>query len=312
MRDLILGLHHVTATVDEAQPDVDCYADALAMRLVKKTVNFDNPTVYHLYYGDRFGTPGTLMTTFPYAGWGVRPGVQGAGQVTATAFSVPENSLSWWAHRLRDAGYETTEETLRFGKPVLSFRDPSGLLIELAEGVDPREPWLEGGVDEPHAVRGVSAVTMSVRSAAPSVRFLTEILGWNVVGEEGPRTRLVAGDDAPGHQIDVLEVTDGPSAVNGLGTVHHVAMAVADDEAQAQAHRHLMSAGVAVTDVRDRQYFRSIYFREPGGILYEIATLPPGFAVDEDVEHLGRELKLPPWEEPRRAAIEQALAPLEY
>jgi glyoxalase family protein len=313
MDNLILGLHHVTATADDAQQDLDCYVKTLGTRLVKKTVNFDNPNVYHFYYGDERGSPNTLMTTFPYRGWGVPVGIQGAGQITATSFSVPGGSLGTWSQRIRAGGYAVEGEEERFGDDVLRFRDPSGLLIELvANDNDPREPWVTDDLTRETAVRGIHAVTLSVREPGPSVSFLTDVLGWEVVNEEKGRTRLAANGDEPGHRLEILHVPDGPGAVNGLGTVHHVAMAVADDEAQQQCREELLARGVQVTPVRDRQYFRSIYFREPGGILYEIATLPPGFLVDEELESLGKGLKLPPWEEPNRPAIERGLAPVTY
>jgi glyoxalase family protein len=313
MDNVILGLHHVTATADDAQEDLDCYLKTLGTRLVKKTVNFDNPNVYHFYYGDERGSAGTLWTTFPYKGWGVPVGIQGAGQITATSFSVPGGSLDAWRGRLRDGGYDVHLEGERFGDEVVAFRDGSGLVIELvANDDDARVPWVAEGQTPATAVRGVHAVTLSVRDPRPSVAFLAEILGWEVVAEEEGRTRLAAGGNEPGHWLEILHAPDAPNAVNGLGTVHHVAMAVADDAVQQRCREELVARGVQVTPVRDRQYFRSIYFREPGGILYEIATLPPGFLVDEGLDSLGTGLKLPPWEEPNRAAIEQGLAPVTY
>jgi glyoxalase family protein len=307
VNDTILGLHHVTATVDDAQADLDCYVGALGLRLVKKTVNFDNHNVYHFYYGNEHGTPGTLMTTFPYRGWGVPVGTQGAGQVTATTFSVPRGSLDGWRARLSRAGLEPAEVTARFGDEVLWFRDPSGLVLELLACEDERPPWTAPGVGAESAVRGVASATLSVRTPEPSIRLLTEVLGWRVTDEEAGRTRLAAGADAAGHWLDIVSAPDAPMAVNGLGTVHHVAMAVEDAATQADVQRELQRRGVPVTEVRDRQYFLSIYFREPGGVLYEVATLPPGFTVDEDLATLGQALKLPAWEEPNRPAIERGL-----
>jgi len=311
MDSVIRGLHHVTATTDGAQQDVDFYLRALGLRLVKKTVNFDNPGVYHFYYGNERGTPGTLMTTFPYKGRGVPVGIQGAGQITATSFSVPGGSLDSWRERLRAAGCVTEEETERFGDAVTVTRDPSGLRIELVEAPDdPREPWVPEGGDPATAARGVHSVTLSIRDPRPSIEFLTRLLGWSVVGEEKGRTRLAADRDLPGHRIEILHAPDAPTAVNGLGTVHHVAMAVDDDDAQMRVRERLVREGVLVTPVKDRQYFRSIYFREPGGVLYEVATIPPGFLVDEDLSSLGTGLKLPSWEEHRREMIEAALTPV--
>lgn len=313
MDTLIKGLHHVTATVDDAQQDLDFYVGALGTRLVKKTVNFDNHNVYHFYYGDEQGTPGTLMTTFPYKGWGVPVGTRGTGQVTATSFSVPEGSLDAWRERLRDGGHTVRDAGERFGDEVLSFDDPSGLAIELvANRADDRAPWVPEGMSAESAVRGLHSASLSVRDPGPTIGFLAEVLGWEVVNEEEGRTRLAVGGDRPGHRLDVVHAPNSPAGVNGTGTVHHVAMAVADEENQLAVRDALLRRGVHVTPVLDRQYFRSIYFREPGGVLYEVATIPPGFTVDEDLSSLGRDLRLPPWEEPHRAGIERHLARVTY
>jgi glyoxalase family protein len=304
----IQTLHHVTATVAEASPDVRFYTRILGLRLVKKTVNFDNHGVYHFYYGDEGGSPSTLMTTFPYADQGVAPGVKGAGQITVTSFSVPRGALGFWRDRLAAHGLEVTDGGERFGEGSLLVDDPSGLRIELLEGpADDRAPWTGGGVDPAAAIRGIHGVTLTVRSGEASVRFLTELLGLEIVDRSGARTRVAAAGGGPGSYLEVLESPDAPAAVNGLGTVHHVAMAVAGADEQLAIREELVRTGHYVTPVRDRQYFRSIYFREPGGVLYEIATQGPGFAVDEDPAQLGTALKLPPWEEPNRAIIEAAL-----
>jgi glyoxalase family protein len=313
MDNVIRGLHHVTATADDAQQDLDCYLKALGMRLVKRTVNFDNHNVYHFYYGNEVGQPNTLMTTFPYKGWGVPVGVHGAGQITATSFSVPAGSLDTWRDRLRGDEYMVGGREERFGDEVLTFRDRSGLVVELvANDADTRTPWLGGGTPREAAVRGLHAATLSVRDPGPSVAFFTEVLGWEVVGEEGGRTRLAADGDAPGHRLELLSAPDAPRGVNGLGTVHHVAMAVDDEDVQLRVREMLVRHGVEVTPVMDRQYFRSIYFREPGGVLCEVATVPPGFTVDEELDSLGVGLKLPPWEEPYRSRIETGLPLVEY
>ena len=312
MTPRILGLHHVTATVDEAQPDLDFCVELLGLRLVKKTVNFDNHNVYHFYYGNELGEPGTIWTTFPYAGYGVRVGAKGAGQVVTTCFSVPTGSLEFWRHRLHEKAVVSSDLETHFGETAIGFNDPSGLKFELiANDGDSRKPWTEM-IGAKSAIRGIHSVQMMVRQAQPSVDFLTGVLGWHLVGTSGPRTRLAAGGDAAGHLIDVIEDNDAKSAVNGLGTVHHVAMAIETAEEQLAIRDELHRRGVGVTDVRDRCYFTSIYFREPGGVLYEIATMKPGFTVDEDRATLGRDLKLPPWEEPHRASIEQGLAAVTY
>ena len=308
----ILGLHHVTATVAGAQEDVDFYAGALGLRLVKKTVNFDNPGVYHFYYGNERGTPGTLMTTFPYAGKGVRDGVKGAGQITVTSFSVPVGSLGAWRSRLDSFGVSHRAGAPRFGQESLIVEDPSGLVIELIEGPgDTRDPWTDGAAPGSElAIHGIHGVTLTIKNVGPTLELLTGPLSYEVVGEQGGRTRLAVGAKLPGHYIEVLSDPNAPAAVNGIGTVHHVAMAIATDEEQLEIREQLLSIGRAVTEVRDRQYFHSIYFREPGGVLYEIATLPPGFTIDEDLSALGTGLKLPPWEEQERRAIEQLLPPV--
>lgn len=304
----ILGLHHVTATVTDAQEDLDFYVGLLGLRLVKKTVNFDNHHVFHFYYGNERGTPGTIMTTFPYKGYRVPVGRKGAGQINETAFSVPAGSIPGWKERLARAGASVTSSPERFGEPVLTVSDPSGLVLELIGTTrDDRAPWIAAGLDADVAIRGVHSVTLSVRDAPRSVAFLTDVLGWNVTGQLGSRTRLGIEGGGPGKTLDVVHGPDLPASMNGLGTVHHVAMAIGTGEEQLQVREELMRLGVGVTEVRDRQYFQSIYFREPGGVLYEIATMQPGFAVDEAPDRLGTALKLPPWEEPYRAEIEAGL-----
>jgi glyoxalase family protein len=309
----ILGLHHVTATVNDSQADLDFCIDLLGMRLVKKTVNFDNHDVYHFYYGTERGAPGTIWTTFPYKGYGVPVGEKGAGQVVTTAFSVPAASMPFWRTRLTGKGVKVRDIDPRFGEEVVRFDDPSGLWFELiGSDRDTRTPWTGNGVDAVAAIRGLHGVTLLVRQAAPSLALLTEVLGYTIVGEAANRTRVAAGGDAPGHFMDVVEDPEADRATNGLGTVHHVAMAIGTDEEQLRLREELVSLGLRVTEVRDRCYFQSIYFREPGGVLFEVATMRPGFTVDEDLAALGRDLKLPPWEEPYRASIEENLAQVEY
>jgi glyoxalase family protein len=309
----LLGLHHVTATVDDAQADLDFCLDALGLRLVKKTVNFDNHHVYHFYYGDEHGTPGTIWTTFPYKGHGVPVGTKGAGQVTATSFAVPAGTLPWWRARLEARRLAVTAVATRFGEEVLQVVDPSGLAIELiATSRDARQPWLGGEPQSATAIRGLHSVTMTIHRPPATIGFMERLLGFQVVGEDGDRVRLALNGDAPGHAVDVLHAPDAARARNGVGTVHHVAMAIGSGEEQLALRSALLAAGVGVTEVRDRQYFTSIYFREPGGVLFEVATVQPGFAVDEDPAALGRALKLPPWEEPHRAAIEAGLDQVRY
>jgi glyoxalase family protein len=312
MRHPILGLHHVTATVNDAQEDLDFCTDLLGMRLVKKTVNFDNHDVYHFYYGTERGAPGTIWTTFPYKDRGVRVGVKGAGQVVTTSFSVPATSLDYWRRRLTDHGVSFVDGN-RFGDEAIGFADPSGLRFELVgNDHDAREPWTGNGVDSGEAIRGLDHVTMTVSSMGHTLELLTGLLGYRVVNESKNLTRVAAGPDSPGHAIDIVVDPKADTAVNGLGTVHHVAMAISTDDEQLRLREELLQMGLKVTEVRDRCYFQSIYFREPGGVLFEVATIAPGFTADEDMSQLGRGLKLPPWEEQYRPVIEAQLPPVEY
>ncbi|MBI3049717.1 MAG: ring-cleaving dioxygenase [Acidobacteria bacterium] len=307
----IVGLHHVTATSDDAQADLDFCLGVLGLRLVKKTVNFDNHSVYHFYYGTERGAPGTIWTTFPYRGRGVPVGRKGAGQVTATAFSVPAGSLASWTAHLRARGVAADEATPRFGEESLRCTDPSGLRFELiASDSDTRPPWPGGPVGEHAAIRGLHHVTLTVRSPQQTVELLTTLLGCQVVDEAESYVRLAVGERAPGRMLDVRYDPAAEPAMNGLGTVHHVALAITGGDDQARLRRELIQYGCQVTEIRDRCYFTSIYFREPGGVLLEIATVDPGFTVDEDVRDLGRSLKLPPWEEPHRPEIERTLPPV--
>jgi glyoxalase family protein len=311
MRHPILGLHHVTATVNEAQPDLDFYRELLGLRLIKKTVNFDNHDVYHFYYGDEQGTPGTIWTTFPYAGWSVPPGRHGEGQITATSFSVPAGALAWWSSRLNDGGVTPRAASPGDTERGIAFTDPSGLIIQLLEsGGDARAPWTGSGIGPDTAIRGLDSVTLTIAHRAPTVSLLTELLGFVVVEEGEGFTTLAVNGDVPGHRFRLLYGTQTGPARNGLGTVHHVALAIASPDQQRELRKELLQRGHGVTEVLDRQYFQSIYFREPGGVLLEVATVGPGFAVDETLAHLGRDLKLPPWEEANRGAIERALPPI--
>lgn len=309
----IRSLHHVTATVTDAQADLDFCIEALGLRLVKKTVNFDNHHVYHFYYGDERGTPGTIWTTFPYKGHGVPVGTKGAGQVTTTSFSIPAGSLGWWRSRLTSLGLAPQDAPPRFGEESLVVIDPSGLIVELvANARDARVPWTAGGVGADAAIRGLHGVTMTLASPPATIAFMQDMLGFRVVNEIAGRIRLAVNGDEPGKLMEIDVAPEAARAKNGLGTVHHVAMAVATGDEQLRLREELIRAGVTVTEIRDRQYFQSIYFREPGGVLFEVATMRPGFAVDEAPDALGRALKLPPWEEPNRPAIEAGLDRVSY
>lgn len=303
------GLHHVTAIAGHPQRNVDFYTDVLGLRLVKQTVNFDDPDTYHLYYGDESGQPSTLLTFFPWPR--VARGQHGAGVVYSTAFSIPPGSLGWWQRRLADHEIETTAPVHRDTEEVVSFRDPEGLLIDLVDSEgDTRSGW-DGAASVPaeHAIRGLHTVTMAEASPNRTAGMLLNVLGMTLDSDEGGRARFSMAHGDSGAMVDLVP---GPSTpgVQGSGTVHHFALRAPDEEAQARWRDQLVETGARVTEILDRYYFTSIYFREPGGILLEIATERPGFTVDEPLLELGRRLKLPPWLEPRREHIEQALPPL--
>jgi glyoxalase family protein len=312
MQPSLLSLHHVTATVDAAQADLDFCIETLGLRLLKKTVNFDNHHVYHFYYGDERGTPGTIWTTFPYHGTGVLTGTTGAGQINVTSFSVPAGSLGFWRARLAERHVVVREGTPRFGEESLLLTDPSGLTFELvANNRDARVPWT-GTVPIDAAIRGLHSVTLTLRSSGKTLELMRGLLGFTIVNEMDGRIRLAINGDEPGKTIEIEVAPDARPATNGLGTVHHVAMATPTGDDQLRFRKELLRLGYRVTDVLDREYFQSIYFREPCGVLFEIATIQPGFTVDEPIESLGRDLKLPPWEEPNRSAIEAGLAVVRY
>ncbi len=303
------GLHHVTAIATDPQRNVDFYTRTLGLRLVKQTVNFDAPETYHLYYGDEHGSPSSLLTFFPWPG--LSAGRQGAGMTTATAFSVPGNSLGWWHERLQGLGVDVDAPYSRDDDEVLTFRDGDGIVIDLvaADG-DHRSGW-DGVSDIPaeHAIRGLHAITMSEQQLDPSAEMLTELLGMSVAGEDRDRARFGMAGGGSGGLVDVV----GGVADKGLqagGTVHHVAFRAPDLETMTIWHAELVDRDIKVTQILDRQYFKSIYFREPGGVLFEIATDAPGFDVDEPLLELGRQLKLPPWLEPDRDQIASALPSL--
>ena len=307
-KEFIKGIHHVTATVNDAQEDFDFYTKLLGLRLVKKTVNFDNNQVYHFYYGNEAGNPGTIMTTFPYKGHNVRKGINGTGQVAVTAFSIPTDAIQFWKDRLEQAMVKV-EQSMRFGNPILSFKDPSGLFLELVgnEG-DVRVPWVTTAITEDVAIRGFYNVTLSIAEVGPTFDFLMEEFGFQKVGTEDHITRFAAQEGKAGQLVDIRDDSDKEQGKNGIGTVHHIAWRVESDAHLLEMRRHLVEdLGFKVTDVKDRNYFHSIYFRMPGKVLFEIATIPPGFTVDEGIDELGKELKLPEWEENNRTQIESVL-----
>ena len=305
-----LGVHHVTAVASDPQRNVDFYLSVLGLRLVKQTVNFDAPDTYHLYYGNEEGTPGTVLTFFPWPG--SPRGRHGAGQATATSFSVPPESIGWWRDRLGRAGVEVAPVERRFEEEGLVFADPDGLLLELVahDGGDDRPPWQSGPVPAEHAIRGFHSVAFLESGYEATAALLTETLGFHLGGEVGNRFRFAVGDGGPGQVVDLLDQPAAPRGLVAAGTVHHVAWRAPDDATQQAWRAEIVDTGVNVTPVIDRNYFHSIYFREPGGVLLEIATDPPGFTIDEPLLELGRRLRLPPWMEPSRADIERSLPPL--
>lgn len=309
MSQLINGLHHITALGGHPQPNYDFYTKILGLRLVKKTINFDATDVYHLYYGDETGQPGTIMTFFPYPG--IQRGRIGTGQVTITSFSVPSDSVDYWAKRLEEHKVSFQSPSRRGDETVLPLEDPDGLLLELvANDYDQREGWSGGEVSAEHAIRGFFGVSICVADPMSTQHLLTNTMEYSVVSDKPGRTRLQAGDGGPGTIIDLVCPPNAVRGLSGGGTIHHVAFSTDSDDTQQQIREKLVEAGMQVTQVLDRQYFHSIYFREPGGVLFEVATNPPGFAKDEEVANLGTALKLPPWEEKNRDAIEQNLIPI--
>jgi glyoxalase family protein len=306
----IPGIHHVTAIAGDPQRNADFYVSLLGLRLVKRTVNFDDPTTYHLYYGDGAGTPGTILTFFPWPG--APRGRRGTGQATATAFAVPTGSLDGWMERLAAGGAEFGTMEERFGERVLPLSDPDGLALELVEHADVarRAWWKEGPVPEGHAIRGFHGVTVTVEGYERTAELLTGEMGFKSLGQEQARFRFATGHDAPGAILDVICAPGLGAGRVAAGIVHHIAFRCSSDPDQIEWQSRVAAAGLNVTPVMDREYFRSIYFREPGGVLFEIATDPPGFAIDERPESLGSALKLPPWLEARRGFITDRLPPL--
>lgn len=306
------GIHHVTAISGDARQNLEFYTGVLGLRLVKRSVNQDAPDTYHLFYADAAGHPGTDMTFFPWPE--MPPGRKGAGLAVEVGFAVPAGSLPFWAERLAARGVTAAPET-RFGEPALALRDPHGLELSLtaaAGGDTGRDftPWPASPVPEAHQIRGFHAVRLWERDLARSARFLRDALGFAAAGEEGGWHRFGAAGGGSGRWLDLRELPGERLGEWGTGAVHHVAFRVADGEEQLAVRQRIREAGANPTPVIDRFWFQSVYFKEPGGVLFELATDGPGFAVDEDPAHLGEQLILPPWLEPHRREIEAALPPL--
>ena len=311
MEQPISGIHHVTAIASYPQRNLDFYTEVLGLRLVKRTVNFDDPGTYHLYFGDEVGTPGSILTFFP---WPMAArGSPGVGQVEVTSFSIPENSLSYWERRLLAARIPAERSGKRFDEEVLTFADPDGLKLELVahpQGAGATRAWKEASVPPEHALRGFYCVTLCEQGYESTVELL-DTMGFRKVGEQGNRFRFDVGAGGPGARVDILCASEAAYGRVASGIVHHVAWRVADDNSQQSWRKRLLNRHLNVTPVIDRCYFHSIYFREPGGVLFELATDPPGFAIDEPIEKLGEALKLPTWLEANRKRIEQVLPPIQ-
>ncbi len=301
----ILGLHHVTAIASDPQRNLDFYTTVLGLRFVKRTINFDDPGTYHFYFGDDAGSPGTILTFFPWPG--ASKGSVGAGEVTQTAFSVPVDSLQYWEDRLRSNGVSVERAPQRFQEQLLRFADPDGMGIELVGHSDPnpvKAPRFSS-VPDKYSIRGFFGVTLFERDAAQTAEILN-LLGFHKLAAEGNRMRFVPEGSALGRHIDVVIDPDARRGRPGAGSVHHIAFRASDDAAQLEWRKEI-SRYLDVTTVQDRTYFHSIYFREPGGVLFEMATDPPGFTLDESIESLGEALRIPEWLEPQRQQLEQRL-----
>ena len=306
----ILGIHHITAIASDPQANLDFYAGLLGLRLIKLTVNFDDPGTYHLYYGDGLGHPGTILTFFP---WPSAPrGRHGTGQVTHTAFAVPAAALEYWNGRLTAQGILVKGPFERFGENVISFHDPDGMTIELVSTarVNSDRVHQHGPVPMEYAIHGFHSATLSEEGYQKTAALLTDTLGFELVQQEGNRFRYSGGGGEPGAIVDVICAPEEQRGRVLVGTVHHIAWRTVNDAQQCEWLDEITRLGYNASPIMDRKYFHSIYFREPGGILFEIATDPPGFLVDETIEALGSTLVLPPWLESKREQLQAVLPPL--
>lgn len=307
MQETILGLHHITAIADNAQRNYDFYTKVLGLRMVKKTVNFDDPTTYHFYYGNEIGMPGTILTFFPWEGIG--RGKAGIGMATEIGYSVAERSLDFWTERFKQYNVSFGERAEIFGETYLPFTDPDGLNLSLIlpATADDRIPWENGEIKADSAIKGFHNVVLTLRKIEPTVNILTEIFGYRLLKQEGNHYRFITDAVPTASIVDILEEPQGPRGYNTAGTNHHVAFRVANETIQMSFREKILSKGLQITPKIDRDYFFSLYFREPGGVLFEIATDNPGFTVDEPLEALGSNLKLPKQYEAERAQIESVL-----
>ena len=312
MANKIRGLHHVTAIASDPQRNLDFYVGLLGLRFVKRTVNFDDPGSYHFYFGDNRGTPGTILTFFPWPG--ARRGTRGTGQIEATAFAISPDSIGYWLERLKQEHVAAEKTSPRFGQDLIRFADPDGLLIELigSDSLPLVEPWPDSLIPAEHGLHGFHSVSAALEGYERTALLLTETFGYRLTEESGNRFRFASPDEsAPGRIIDLLCLPDTRMGRVAAGSVHHIAFRANDEHEQLQWRAHLVDRGYNVTPVIDRTYFHSIYFREPGGVLFEIATEPPGFTLDEKLEELGTHLRLPPSMESARSQIEKILPPIQ-
>ena len=308
MNPSITGLHHVTAIASDPQRTLDFYVGLLGLRFVKRTVNFDDPTSYHFYFGDARGTPGTILT---FLAWpGARRGIRGTGQIEAPAFAIPPNSVGYWLDRFKEHHVPAEKTSARFGEENIRFADPDGLVIELVASISSAgfELWADSTVLVEHSLHGFHGVSIALEGYEQTAKLLTETFGYRLVEQLNNRFRLAALSEAgAGRIVDLLCTPDASPGRVAAGSVHHIAFRAHDDAEQLVWRERLVDLGYNVTPVIDRTYFHSIYFREPGGVLFEIATDPPGFTLDESLEELGNHLRLPPWLEPTRSQVEEVL-----
>ena len=303
------GIHHVTSITGDVQKSVDFYVGVLGLRFVKKSINQDVPDTYHIYFGDYLGSPGTAMTFFGWPTWPKRRA--GSGQVTTVAFTIPEGSLDFWSKRLRGLGVEASRSA-RFEHDLITIQDPDGIELDLVPGRSSLKltAWEDGPVPAEHAICGFHSVTLTVAEAQATTEFLLKTMGFREKAREGNRARFETGGGGPDSILDLIESPEGPAGEESIGTVHHVAWRAPDDKHQATWRELLVAAGRNVTPVIDRWYFKSIYYREPGGVLFEIATDSPGFTIDEKPDALGSGLSLPPWFQVRRDRLDETLTPI--
>lgn len=311
MENKVSGIHHITAIAGNAKRNYDFYTKVLGLRFIKKTVNFDDPGTYHFYFGDEVGTPGTILTFFPWER--MSRGKQGTGMPTEIGYAVPDQSLAFWEARLRDAQVNITGSGNRFGEDYISFEDPDGLPLAFIVPATPdgRKGWSTVEVAAGVATKGFHSITLSLASVTGTAKVLTDVFDYTLLSREGNRHRYITRAARNASIVDLLELPAERAGINAAGTIHHVAFRVADEQVLMQYREKVLRHGLNITPKIDRNYFFSLYFREPGGVLFELATDNPGFSVDEAVEELGTHLKLPPQYEGRRAEIEKVLPRLQ-